>query len=430
MPGGWGGVGGAGGAGGTSSRPTHTCALDGCSRPVYVDARTGVRHDYCGRTHAAAAGALRHTGGSERKRGAPDDVIVLDDGDGKDDEDAAFQLQLAEVQAESKRQAERDEERRRKEAKARRREEQHLQVAILQTRQVQEQEDFNLALNVGRPPGPWFPDSARRSECGLPGCVQKPLVAHQGFCCADHYDRAVSRGLMAPPSDEVERCFVGPSGDFSCLLLTQKSQKRADIVEQFRKAWRKHGQPRVEHVYEIVPPPQVRERFDRYATSVGNTRRRFHGTSSTCAFGTSLAASPCAAASCCLCSILSSGFLLGKAGTGPNSSVRRLRYGPGIYFSATSGKSNDYAGNSERHLPGAKAGEVRKWRVMLLANVAVGRAFTTQEEELRVPEDIARFPPAGYHSIVAEPGQGLNFDELVVFEEAAAVPENLIVYSL
>ena len=199
-----------------------------------------------------------------------------------------------------------------------------MQVAILQTRQVQEQEDFNLALNVGRPPGPWFPDSARRSKCGLPGCILEPRVAHQGFCSPDHHDRALSRGLLAPPSDEAERCFLGPSGDFSCLLLTRKSKKRADIVVQFQQAWRKHAErpPRVEHVYEIVPPPQVRERFDRYATSVGNVRRRFHGTSSTCDFGTSLSAAPCAAPSCCLCSILSSGFSLGKAGTGPNRCLR------------------------------------------------------------------------------------------------------------
>ena len=100
------------------------------------------------------------------------------------------------------------------------------------------------------------------------------------------------------------------------------------------------------------------------------------------------------------------------------SSFRRLRYGPGIYFSATSGKSNDYAGNSERHLPGSASGtrgqvEVRRWRVMLVASVAVGKAFTTQKEEMLVPEDIPRYPPTGYHSIVAEPGQGLNFDELV-----------------
>lgn len=199
-----------------------------------------------------------------------------------------------------------------------------MQVAILQTRQVQEQEDFNLALNVGRPPGPWFPDSTRRSKCGLPGCILEPRVAHQGFCSADHQDRALSRGLLAPPSDEAERCFLGPSADFSCLLLTRKSKKRADIVAQFQQSWRKHAErpPRVEHVYEIVPPPQVRERFDRYATSVGNVRRRFHGTSSTCAFGTSLSAAPCAAPSCCLCSILSSGFSLGKAGTGPNRCLR------------------------------------------------------------------------------------------------------------
>jgi hypothetical protein len=98
-----------GGRGGGGQRK---CALDGCSRPVFVDALTGVVHDFCGLTHAEAAGALRHQISSSpagRKRGRQDDIIVIQPDDA-DAEDAAFQLQLAEVQAESKRQAERDEE--------------------------------------------------------------------------------------------------------------------------------------------------------------------------------------------------------------------------------------------------------------------------------------------------------------------------------
>ena len=102
--GGWGGFWSGGGQ--------RTCALNGCSRPVFVDALTGVVHDFCGRTHAEAAGALSEKTSSShagRKRGRQDDVIVIQPDDA-DVEDAIFQLQLAEVQAESKRQAERDEE--------------------------------------------------------------------------------------------------------------------------------------------------------------------------------------------------------------------------------------------------------------------------------------------------------------------------------
>ena len=63
---------------------------------------------------------------------------------------------------------------------------------------------------------------------------------------------------------------------------------------------------------------------------------------------------------------------------------------------------------------------------MIVASVAAGKAFVTQEGELKVNDG----PPAGYHSIVGEPGKALNFDELVVYTEEAAVPESLIVYSL
>jgi len=51
-------------AAGTSSdeeRDAKVCALDGCTRPVFVDASTGRVHDYCGKTHARQAGALGDT---------------------------------------------------------------------------------------------------------------------------------------------------------------------------------------------------------------------------------------------------------------------------------------------------------------------------------------------------------------------------------
>ena len=178
------------------------------------------------------------------------------------------------------------------------------------------------------------------------------------------------------------------------------------------------------HTHTHTHRERERER-ERDAASVGNVRRRFHGTSSACAFGTSLSSSPCRQPACNLCSILSAGFSLSKAGTGPNRALLNLRYGAGIYFSATSGKSNDYAGGSQRTRTHA-AGVARDYRVMIVASVAAGKAFVTQEGELKVDGG----PPAGYHSIVGEPGKALNFDELVVYTEEAAVPESLIVYSL
>ena len=260
-------------------------------------------------------------------------------------------------------------------------------------------------------------------RCGLPGCVQ-PRV-HFDFCCADHRERAARRGLLPPRHEGEDRVFCGASGDFTCALLTNKSTDRADVVNQFKLTWRKSNcVPRVERVYAVRPRADLVERNQRYAAAVGNSRRRFHGTSSVCNFAIDDQVAPCASGSCALCSILAGGFSLAHAGSGPNAtqvtfgSAVGLRYGRGLYFSSTSGKSNDYAAGSERKRRG------RRWRTLFLCNVAAGHAFCTDAAEI----DLSR-APNGYDSVVGEVGGGLNFDELVVYSEAAALPEYLIVIS-
>ena len=62
---------------------------------------------------------------------------------------------------------------------------------------------------------------------------------------------------------------------------------------------------------------------------------------------------------------------------------------------------------------------------MFVASVAAGKAYCTYEAEL----DVTR-PPQGYDSIVGEVGQHLNYDELVVYNQAAALPQFLLVYSM
>ena len=39
-------------------------------------------------------------------------------------------------------------------------------------------------------------------------------------------------------------------------------------------------------------------------------------------------------------------------------------------------------------------------------------------------------PPLGYDSVVGEVGEALNYDELVVYSESAAIPEYLIMYTI
>ena len=260
--------------------------------------------------------------------------------------------------------------------------------------------------------------AAAPQRCGLPGCNRARQL--HGFCTTDHKRRAESRGLLAPARPGVERVFVGATGEYACDLLTKASPERQSVIEQFVNAWRKPGAvPRVERVYAIRPPPALSERFARHLAAVGNERRRFHGTGATCDFAVDLNRAPCTNPGCALCSILGNGLLLAHAGSGPNASNRTtLRYGKGLYFSSTSGKSNDYAMHSER-LRGS-----RRWRTMFVARVAAGRAFCTEAAEL----DLTK-PPDGYDSIVGEVGAHLNYDELVVYSEAAALPKFLLVYS-
>lgn len=103
------------------------------------------------------------------------------------------------------------------------------------------------------------------------------------------------------------------------------------------------------------------------------------------------------------------GFKVDKCGTGTGNPAR---FGIGIYFSATSGKSADYVKNT---------GSIK---TMLVASVIVGKAHVVD----------AQFPqftgvPDGKHAILAKPGaSGLNFDEICVPSDNACVPLYLIEY--
>lgn len=264
-------------------------------------------------------------------------------------------------------------------------------------------------------------------RCGLPGCVRPR--AHFDFCTPEHQRKAAMRGLLPTQSAGEERVFLGASGDFAVALLTNQAAERATVIEQFRHAWRKPTPcPRVERVYAVRPSPQLTERHERYAAAVGNSRRRFHGTGAQCDFGIDDRCAPCASADCALCGILSRGFALRTVGSGPNAAIGRasfgtasgLRYGRGLYFSSTSGKSNDYAAGSER-----VRGRGRRWRTLFCARVAAGRAYCTDAAEIDLPDR----PPDGFDSVVGEVGAHLNYDELVVYNEAAALPEFLLVVS-
>jgi len=135
---------------------------------------------------------------------------------------------------------------------------------------------------------------------------------------------------------------------------------------------------------------------------------------------------------CAVCSITAQAFQLCHAGGGPLSPAflsGALRYGRGLYFSRTSSKSHSYGGASERERSGFR------YRVAFLCKVALGTALDTRAATLTEPEIdaavVARGRGGGYDSVlgltVADGGQ-LNYEENVLYTEAAAIPSYLIVY--
>lgn len=150
------------------------------------------------------------------------------------------------------------------------------------------------------------------------------------------------------------------------------------------------------------------------------------GTASECKVGVNIGLAPCSASTCCVCSILTAGFTKLRAGSGAVGGQQRvLRYGKGIYSSATSGKANDYCLDSEC----IHAGKV--YRTMFCVHVVAGRAYKTTAGDLNLNTE----PPLDgsgvqYDSVVGEVGNNLNHDELVVYDERAIIPAYFLVYSL
>lgn len=261
--------------------------------------------------------------------------------------------------------------------------------------------------------------------CGLPGC-QKRVEINNGhasdFCSLDHKNRAWERRLLAPTGPEFERVFMGGSGDYSAAFMTKRHPKYEGIKQQFMMSW-KHGvKPSVQCIFQIRNPPAIYERYVRHLGKVGNEKRRFHGSSKSpdCTFGFKGNAPPCTDKQCAVCNICSTSFSMLYSGRGPLATgFSGLRFGPGLYFSATSSKSNDYAVNSSRTI------QNRMCRCMFLCKVALGKTFETDTNQSHLTE-----PPNGFDSVSGVVGKDLNFDEEVVYTDHAAIPSYLIVYRL
>jgi len=202
------------------------------------------------------------------------------------------------------------------------------------------------------------------------------------------------------------------------LEIPTNSQLYMQVVQQFTEKWKHPTQvPTVIKLWKISPDQTVQYRFSSYQRRVeqnrgisgGNTRRRFHGTVRECCLGdTSCQDELCWRSTCSLCRIIESSFKLAKVG----QHTQFGRFGEGIYATATSSKANDYS-----------SGSMSPNKAMLLNDVVMGRVVKLTRTDTSLKQ-----PPHGFDAVVGEPGEDLNYDECVVYNDDAIRPSFLIIY--
>jgi len=246
--------------------------------------------------------------------------------------------------------------------------------------------------------------------CGKP-CIEEGGRKH-GFCSSKCSNRARSRGIPAA---------VWPGVGPLIRELSPTDPKYKDIAHQFLSKWLHTGRstPTIRSISAVTVDSHIATAHRAYTEMIikkrpglrlrpkagpGNTVRRFHGTGCQCTIGLGGNTSLCSASDCAICGIMRTGFRCGKP-----TQFSALRYGCGLYFSATSSKS---AGYCKGHPTNA----------MFVVLVVAGQADTTTESAWGTQTA----PPNGGDSVVGNPGADLNYDEIVVYTGDACLPKYLI----
>lgn len=139
-----------------------------------------------------------------------------------------------------------------------------------------------------------------------------------------------------------------------------------------------------------------------------NSDHFFHGTALKCDILSTNKA--CADPDCGICGISRVGFDRERIGTNIS---RFKRFGHGIYLAPNSSKCHDYTqGVPEYNL-----------RAQLLCLVACGAKYELMQDDTSLMQ-----PPESYHSVYGKAGVRLNYDEIVVYEPDAVLPQYVVVY--
>ena len=202
-------------------------------------------------------------------------------------------------------------------------------------------------------------------------------------------------------------------GRFELRKHVPSSHVHLEVKQLLESTWNKAEQYKIDMdapiVVQEITNSALQARYDEYKATLNAPGEKllFHG---------------CAAAH--VMTIPGEGFLK-KYWTSSAGSWQRFQ--PGFYFALHSSKSHDYPLPEMQSL---RLGQHR--RQMLLCKVASGREYRTSENMDRPPPqpEYKSVPPPGYDSVHGEASKHgpMNYDELVVYEEAAVLPWVIVEY--
>ncbi len=196
--------------------------------------------------------------------------------------------------------------------------------------------------------------------------------------------------------------------------MDSKKAEYKQAYDLFKSSWVKNPPPPEPVGIYAVCNKLLSEHFRKYVHkqrakgSDSTTSYNFHGTVVLCDLLETNSA--CCNKGCGVCGIGRIGFDKKSIGT----NIQRFkRYGDGFYLAPNSSKCHDYT----------RGVEDIGIRAQLLCSVASGTRFKTQQDHTHLSG-----PPKNCDSVHGIKGGTLNYDEIVVFQSDAILPEFIVLY--
>lgn len=207
---------------------------------------------------------------------------------------------------------------------------------------------------------------------------------------------------------------VCPSASPELRFLPNTDSEYLRVEQLFKSSWPteqwpigKSQAPEVVGIMEIKCKNSLVRKHEAYKATLGGTPniiQGWHGARMTCNLGEFGKSHCCKDIYCNACLIMKNGV---KTKFGLIKDLSDQRFGPGIYFSTISGKSNDYTHNSG---------------CIMLFDVACGNMLEVDNGWWGPRPKLAM----QYDSVFGKVGKELNYDEFVVYNDAAALPRYFV----